>query len=141
VASPALVERMGGIRTPLQEWPLLGDPDPDSQWRSWFLRHGGEEPARYVATFDDSETLHRAAVEGVGVALGRLTRLRLLLDSGQLVPLSDARLKANYAHYLVYPPRSREHAGVQAFRDWLRAQAQPQDHDTSRPDGGSLATR
>lgn len=125
VASPALIERMGGRidAVPLQQWPLLGDPDPDTQWRNWFKRHGGSEPARYVASFDDSETLHRAALEGVGVALGRLTRLRLLLDSGQLVQLSQARLKTNYAHYLVYPARSQEHAGVQAFRDWLRGEA------------------
>lgn len=124
VASPALVARMGGIdAVPLHRWPLLGDPDPDTHWRNWFARHGGEEPERYVASFDDSETLHRAAVEGVGVALGRLTRTRLLQDSGQLVRLSDAQLKTNYAHYLVYPPRSEAHAGVQAFRDWLRAQA------------------
>ncbi|GAA4856616.1 LysR substrate-binding domain-containing protein [Luteimonas vadosa] len=133
VASPGLVERMGPPGTrPLEAWPLLGDPDPDNQWRHWFQRHGGREPARYVATFDDSETLHRAAVEGVGVALGRLTRLRLLLDSGQLVTLSQERLKANYAHYLVYPPRSSEHAGVLAFRDWLRTQVGKQAGDAGR---------
>lgn len=124
VASPALVAHMGGVGArPLQDWPLLGDPDPDTRWSNWFARYGGDEPVRYVASFDDSETLHRAAVEGVGVALGRLTRLRLLLDSGQLLQLSDARLKANYAHYLVYPPRSQEHVGVQAFRDWMRGEA------------------
>ena len=125
VASPALVARMGGRidALPLHEWPLLGDRDPDTEWRNWFERHGGQLPARYAASFDDSETLHRAALEGVGVALGRLTRLRLLLDSGQLVLLSEARLKTNYAHYLVYPPRSQAHKGVQAFRDWLRGQA------------------
>jgi len=37
--------------------------------------------------------------------------------------LFDARLKAEYAHYLVYPPRSRNHAGLAAFRDWLLQEA------------------
>lgn len=124
VASPALVARMGGIGAkPLHQWPLLGDPDRGARWRSWFARHGGEEPARYVASFDDSEALHRAAQEGVGVALGRLTRLRLLLDSGQLLQLTPSRLKTDYAHYLVYPQRSQGHAGVQAFREWLLGEA------------------
>jgi LysR family glycine cleavage system transcriptional activator len=33
-------------------------------------------------------------------------------------------MRARYAHYLVYPERSRTHAGFQAFRDWLHAEAQ-----------------
>ena len=122
MASPALIARMGGdAAPPLSQWPLLGDPD--GQWNRWFAQFGGEPPARYVAFFDDSESHHRAALDGVGVAMGRLTRTRLLLDSGQLVLLSGGRLKTRSAHYLVYPPRSATHAGFLAFRAWLRAQA------------------
>ena len=122
MASPALVARMGGdAAPPLSEWPLLGDPD--GQWNRWFAQFGGEPPARYVAFFDDSESHHRAALDGVGVAMGRLTRTRLLLESGQLVRLSAERLKTRSAHYLVYPPRSATHAGFLAFREWLRGQA------------------
>src|SRR3546814_17208977 len=70
---------------PLGEWPMLGDPD--GQWERWFETFGVQPPARYAAVFDDSESHHRAALDGVGVALGRITRARLLLDSGQLVML------------------------------------------------------
>lgn len=122
MASPALVERMGTptLRT-LRDWPLLGDPD--GQWNRWFAQHGIEPPARYVAYFDDSEAHHRAALDGVGVALGRLTRARLLLDSGQLAVLVPERMKTDYAHYLVYPPRAAQHKGLLAFRLWLHAEA------------------
>ncbi|WP_242111757.1 LysR substrate-binding domain-containing protein [Luteimonas aquatica] len=123
MASPALVERMGGgidVR-PLAEWPLLGDPD--GEWNNWFAQAGGTPPTRFVAVFDSSESHHRAALDGVGVAMGRLTRARLLLESGQLVRLSPQRLKTRYAHYLVYPQRSAEHRGFLSFRDWLREQA------------------
>jgi len=126
VASPALVERMGGLPTPedLHRWPLLGDPDRDDLWNDWFARFGGTAPTRFVASFDDSEALHRGAAAGVGVALGKLTRVRLLLESGQLLLLTPhQRLQTDYAHYLVYPPRSAEHLGLQAFRRWLHAQA------------------
>lgn len=125
VASPALVERMGGLPTPseLHRWPLLGDPDRDDLWNVWFAQFGGQPPSRFVAYFDDSEALHRAAAAGVGVALGKLTRLRLLLESGQLLRLTPERLQTDYAHYLVYPPRSADHAGLQAFREWVHAQA------------------
>lgn len=119
MASPALVTRMG--QAPLRDWPLLGDSD--GQWNRWFARTGVEPPARYVAYFDDSEAEHRAALGGVGVALGRLTRARLLLDSGQLVTLSGERMKTDYAHYLVYPPRSATHRGLHAFREWLHGKA------------------
>ena len=122
MASPALVARMGDpAPADLADWPLLGDPD--GQWNRWFEQRGGQPPARYAASFDDSEAHHRAALDGVGVALGRITRARLLLDSGQLVALTRERLKTNYAHYLVYPERSATHRGLLAFRDWLRQQA------------------
>lgn len=122
MASPALVRRMGGIgKHPLAEWPLLGDPD--GEWERWFALAGGNAPARYVVVLDDSESHHRAALDGVGVALGRVTRARLLIDSGQLVPLSPHRLKTAWSHYLVYPARSAGHRGFLAFRGWLHAQA------------------
>jgi len=126
VASPALVERMGGLPAPgdLHRWPLLGDPDRDDLWNVWFARFGGVAPTRFVASFDDSEALHRGAAAGVGVALGKLTRVRLLLESGQLLQLTPRqRLQTDYAHYLVYPPRSAGHLGLQAFRQWLHGQA------------------
>lgn len=124
VASPALIERMGpDAINRLDQWPLLSAPGEAALWQAWFDAHGGRMPARFAALFDDSETLHRGAAAGVGVALGRLTRVRLLLESGQLRLLGTARQKTDYAHWLVYPPRSRDHAGLQAFREWLHAQA------------------
>lgn len=124
LASPALIGRMGGIgKRPLAEWPLLGASD--REWERWFAGAGagGKAPARYVAVLDDSESHHRAALDGVGVALGRVTRARLLIDSGQLVPLSPHRLKTSWSHYLVYPARSAGHRGFLAFREWLHVQA------------------
>jgi LysR family glycine cleavage system transcriptional activator len=121
VASPRL---LAGRRRPrlnqLGDWPLLC---PDDPWPRWFEQFGGTEPSRYVATFSDSETLQRAALEGMGVALGRLTMARPLLENGRLVALFPERMKARYAHYLVYPRRSLEHAGFKAFRAWLQGEA------------------
>lgn len=127
VASPALIERMGG-RPPalrdLHQWPLLGDPA--GYWSEWFTLYGGREPARYVAHFDDSETMHRAALEGLGVALARMVRTRLLIQAGQLVPLTRRRLRTDYGHYLVYPQRSTDHSGLIDFRAWVHEQAEQQ---------------
>jgi len=123
VASPALAERLGPPSdATLHEWPLLGESDA-THWDTWFARHGGQAPVRYVARFDDLESLHRAAVAGMGVALARMVRSRSLVESGQLVVLSEQRLPSDFAHYLVYPPRSADHRGLLAFRGWLHAQA------------------
>ncbi|MGJ4731211.1 LysR substrate-binding domain-containing protein [Luteimonas sp. SDU101] len=122
MASPDLVARMGGIDArPLPEWPLLGDSD--GQWNRWFAQTGEPAPARYVAMLDDTEAHHRAAAAGVGVALGRMTRARLLLEAGQLVLLSPRRLRTANGHWLVYPERSRQHPGFALFRHWLLEQA------------------
>jgi LysR family glycine cleavage system transcriptional activator len=122
LASPDLVRRVGGDAPhDLSRFPLL--EDDSGRWPDWFTRFGGQRPARFVARFDDAETLHRAAASGLGVALGRLTLAKPLVDAGLLVLLSEQRMKATYAHYLVHPPRSDDHAGFLAFRDWLRGQA------------------
>ncbi|WP_372017129.1 LysR substrate-binding domain-containing protein [Pseudoxanthomonas sp. 10H] len=122
MASPALVERLG---TPapdrLGEWPLLGDPA--DRWKDWFTRFGGQPPARYVAQFDDTETLHQAAVQGMGVALARWTLAEPLVRAGRLVPLTGERMPAGFGHYLVYPARSLAHPGFATVRAWLLEQA------------------
>lgn len=131
-ASPALIAKLGRpTLATLDGFPLLGAPG--GRWSEWFDAFGGHAPKRFVATFDDSETLHRAAVEGLGVALGRLTLTRPLVEAGLLVPLFDARLKAEYAHFLVYPPRSESHRGLAAFRDWLLAEARDYERLSAPP--------
>ena len=123
VASPSLIERHGlPTDDTLYRWPLLGESDA-VHWDAWFARHGGSAPARFVASFDDLESLHRAAVAGMGVALARMVRSRSLVESGHLVVLSEQRLPSDFAHYLVYPPRSAKHRGLLAFREWLLEQA------------------
>ena len=123
VASPALIAAHGGRGKShdLAHLPLLGDSG--ESWANWFTHFGGTTPSRFVAVFNDTETLHRAAAAGMGVALGRMTLARPLIEAGLLTALSPHRLKSEFAHYLVYPPRSDDHAGLAAFRDWLLAQA------------------
>jgi LysR family glycine cleavage system transcriptional activator len=122
VASPFLIRRLGREKLrDLSSCPLLGDPG--DRWTAWFARFGGTPPARFVAQFSDSETLNRAAVEGLGVALGRMTMARPLIEAGRLKTLTKQRMRAEFAHYLVYPPRSERRQSVQLFRVWLHEQA------------------
>lgn len=122
VASPGFLQKHGKpALAKISSLPLLGDPA--ERWKDWFAAFGGKAPPRFVAAFDDTETLHQAAAQGLGIALARLTLAQPLIDSGRLVRISSKRLKAEFAHYLVYPERSLQLAGFQAMRTWLLGQA------------------
>jgi len=124
VAASALVARMEGVDPhDLSRWPLLGEPSPSTRWSDWFARTGGTPPKRYVAQFDSLDALRHAALEGLGVALGRMVTSKSLIDAGRLQVLGENYLAVKEAYWLVYPPRSQEHRGLQLFREWLLAEA------------------
>ncbi|GLQ99452.1 LysR substrate-binding domain-containing protein [Dyella mobilis] len=126
VAAPELVERMAGADPrDLANWPLLGDPNPNNRWNDWFAHYGGKPPRRYVAHVDTVDALRHAALEGLGVALGRIVTSKSLIDAGRLVVLGDRYLPVPEpeAYYLVYPPRSEDHRGMSTFREWLLGEA------------------
>jgi LysR family glycine cleavage system transcriptional activator len=125
VAAPELMERMNGVDThDLSRWPLLGEPAPSTRWDDWFGRFGGARPKRYVAQFDSLDALRHAALEGLGVGLGRMVTSKSLIDAGRLRVLGNHYLRVEEAYWLVYPPRSQEHRGLQLFREWLLAEAE-----------------
>jgi LysR family glycine cleavage system transcriptional activator len=124
VAAPALVARMADADpSDLSHWPLLGDPNPSSRWKDWFAKVGGTAPRRYVAHFDSFEAQRHAALEGLGVAMGRMVMSKSLIDAGRLTVLGGRYLPVDDAYWLVYPARSKEHSGLQVFREWLLAEA------------------
>jgi DNA-binding transcriptional LysR family regulator len=125
VAAPQLIARMGGADPEdLSQWPLLGDPHSGNRWLDWFARFGGTPPKRYVAHFDTVDALRHAALEGLGVGLGRWLTSKSLIDAGRLQVLGQHYLPVSQSYWLVYPPRSHDHRGLQKFRDWLLAEAQ-----------------
>ena len=49
---------------------------------------------------------------------------RPLIEAGRLKSLSRQRLRAEWAHYLVWPARSAQKSAVQLFLDWVLEQGQ-----------------
>ena len=74
--------------------------------------------------FDDSGLLIQAAIEGLGVALGRSALVKGDLQAGRLVRPFSPSLHAESAFYLVYPPGTETAPKIKAFREWLIASAE-----------------
>lgn len=131
VCSPKLLARKT-LRTPpdLRNFVLLNFEDPQQltpwlTWAVWFeAMRTPLPPAKSMLRFSHYDMLLRAAVNGQGVALGRLPLLAALLEDGTLVaPLAQARYSASTrdrAYWLVAAAASRERPEVQTFMQWVR---------------------
>jgi LysR family transcriptional regulator, glycine cleavage system transcriptional activator len=126
VCSPALREGEHPLREPgdLKYHALLHEMGTQIDWRMWLMAAGveGIDPSR-GPVYSHSSLIIQAAINGEGVALGRTALIIEDLAAGRLVVPFDITLKAEYAYYVVYPPRAVERAKVRAFRDWLLEEA------------------
>jgi DNA-binding transcriptional LysR family regulator len=82
-----------------------------------------------VLRFSHYDMMLRAAINGQGVALGRLPLIAPTLANGSLVaPLSQALFKStslDRAYWLIAASAARERPQVRAFMKWLTAKAAP----------------
>lgn len=120
VAAPSMLRKCHWERgCALSKLPLIG---PSTVWKPWFVAYPTDSPERYTASLSEAETRLRAAVDGVGVTLSRLSLILPAMKSGAVVALSRHLLKDPRMHYLAYPERSRKMAEFQAFRHWVLAE-------------------
>ncbi|MFS8047581.1 transcriptional regulator GcvA [Rhizobium sp. BR 314] len=125
VCSPAMVTGSPPLREPsdLRHARLLHDTPKDG-WSRW-LEHAGVTGVDAGAglTFNDAGLMLQAAVNGEGVALGRLVLAADWLAKGRLVRPFEIALPNDYSYWLVYPRLALERPDVVAFRTWLLAEA------------------
>lgn len=123
VASPAYLERIGGIATPadLKKATLLRSAL--EQWKPWFEQAGLDWPEPMDALrVDDLGLLLEAIKHGHGVGLTRHHFAQEMIARGEVVQLFDIRLEAPpHAYYVVYEQTSRTRPEVQLFIDWMMA--------------------
>ncbi len=92
-------------------------------WESFFEWTGLEDPGYSGLSMNNYTVAIQAARDGQGVALGWDRFVRDLIDTGDLVRLTDLEMPAPGAQYIVWPEgRSTDHA-AEIFRDWLIQQA------------------
>jgi LysR family transcriptional regulator, glycine cleavage system transcriptional activator len=123
VCSPALLTGDNPLRTPedLAHHTLLHTSASREDWQLWLTAAGLQASiaARRGLTFDQSFMAGQAAVEGLGVALGRARLVEADIAAGRLVVPFDVVLPADAGYYIVAPEATADTPKIALFRDWL----------------------
>jgi len=126
VCAPALARGSPPLREPadLARHTLLNVTTSGDDWQLWFTGAGLPfTEGRQTIVFDMVLTAIEAAVDGLGVMVGRETLLREELRTGRLVVPFETRIQTAAGYYLVMPPENADHPPVRAFRDWITSEA------------------
>src|SRR5437762_7611775 len=129
VCSPALLAGKKPLRKPedLADHVLLhSSSGNDDDWRLWLTAAGlptnlSKQPG---VTFDLVFMTVQAAIDGVGVAMGRTSYVEADIAKGRLVVPFKIALPADAGFYLVSPEAKTDSPKLAAFRQWLKASTQ-----------------
>ncbi len=129
VCSPALLTGNRPLRSPedLRDHTLLHTSGGyDDDWRLWLTAAGlpTDLSTQQGATFDLIFMTVQAAIDGIGVAMGRTSYVEADIASGRLVVPFKITLPADAGFYLVSPLASADTPKLSAFRQWLIASIQ-----------------
>ena len=129
VCSPALLTGERPLKCPedLKDHVLLHTSNTNSDdWRLWLTAAGlpadlSKQPG---ITFDMIFMTIQAAIDGIGVAMGRTSYVRDDIAKSRLVVPFKIALPADAGFYLVSPQGRRDPPKLAAFREWLAGSAQ-----------------
>jgi LysR family transcriptional regulator, glycine cleavage system transcriptional activator len=129
VCSPKLVEGDKPLNCPegLAHLTLLHTTGGyDDDWRQWLTAAGlPADISKYPGvSFDLIFMTVQAAIDGIGVAMGRTSYVQDDIAKGRLVVPFKIALPANAGFYLVSPEGRREAPKLAAFRQWMIAATQ-----------------
>ena len=101
------------------------------EWATWCETVGLTDfkPAQNLRFHNRVQSV-TAAVEGLGIAMGRRPAVDAALESGKLVIPFDAMLDGFGSYYLVYPDQSGRLPRIAAFRAWIMVQGAETDART-----------
>jgi LysR family glycine cleavage system transcriptional activator len=129
VCSPALLTGKKPLRNPedLAEHVLLhSSAGNDDDWRLWLTAAGLPTNLSKMpgVTFDLVFMTIQAAIDGIGVAMGRTSYVQDDIAKGRLVVPFEITLPVDAGFYLVSPEAKADSPKLSAFRNWLVAAAQ-----------------
>jgi LysR family transcriptional regulator, glycine cleavage system transcriptional activator len=129
VCSPALLHAERPLRRPedLAHHTLLHATVSREDWQLWLTAAGLPTAlaTRRGLSFDQSFMAIQAAMDGLGVALGRTPFVETDIAAGRLVVPFDVVLPADAGFYIVAPEDTADTAKIALFREWLIGSVAP----------------
>lgn len=125
VCTPELAERLD-LKTPddLTRAPILQSVFRRGDWRAWLKKAEVRDiDLRGCLLFESSGLAYRAALEGMGVAMGHVPLMNADIARHRLVAPFETVLRRRYAYHMVYRDKRSLPKKVRVFRDWLQAEA------------------
>ena len=123
VCSPALLNGAKPLKQPqdLAQHTLIHATTAREDWQLWLTAAGLPKAlaARPGLTFDLSLMALQAAIDGLGVALGRTPYVEADIAAGRLVVPFDVKLPAEAGFYVVAPQETADTPKIALFRDWV----------------------
>ena len=102
---------------------LLHNGAHPGEWTAWLAAAGVDGiDADRGPVFDASNEVLAAAINGMGVALGRTPLVDVDVAAGRLVAPFGLRVHTPGRYWLVAPAATADRPPLAAFRDWLREQ-------------------
>ena len=122
VCCPSLLQGKQMLKEPaeLAQYTLLHNLSHPGEWQMWLTATGLEniDPQRGHG-FESSDLALHAAVEGMGIALGRRPLVDKALESGDLIAPLPMEISSEYRYYFVCPEGHLQQRNVKLFHDWL----------------------
>jgi LysR family glycine cleavage system transcriptional activator len=156
IASPQLLSGEQALKEPrdLAHFTLLSDTTWQAAqfdfWQQW-LEHAGVTGLELKGggfSFNYSNLLIQAAIDGLGVALGNTMLASDDLRAGRLVKPFDISVPLDTGYYVVYVRDALKRPKIRAFRDWVmeqvapfRAEMSPQDEQRAEALGQKLGKK
>ena len=128
---PELVDRPGEA---LKKLRLIVNDTHVPEWQEWARAHGLDAPStRRAIMLHASDQVLGAAIEGLGMAIGRRPLVDRWLNEGRLVAPFGAADLSGAAYFLVWPEEIELPVAARKVARWL--------HDMAKADSENVAAR
>ena len=124
VCSPAFLRNNPNLKRPedLAEATLLQTLGGANYWSSWYARTGAPPvPLNRRITFTSTDMAYSAAIDGLGIVLGRRGFFEQDVEEGRLVlPFGDCDYHTDTGFYFVYKTSDPPPQTISRFRAWIK---------------------
>jgi LysR family transcriptional regulator, glycine cleavage system transcriptional activator len=121
---------------------LIANALHPGEWEEWCLAHEiAPPPMEQALVLESSELILQAALEGIGMAMGRRPIVDRLMASGELVAPFGREAKSAAGHYLVRLKGEAPTAAARKVERWLMEEAAASRNSPSGGRRGGATSR